>query len=894
MTDGDPNRTSTFLFTDIEGSTRRWESVPEMGEQVEAHFEVLRGAVEAGGGRVFATMGDGVAAAFPSAEAAIDAAVAAQLAMPTTGLPVRMGLHTGEADQVGEDFRGRALNRTARIMGVAHGGQVLLSDITATLVRTGPARIPARDLGMHRLRDLEDPEHLWQLEHPDLRSQFPPLRGLDTFANNLPAQRTSLIGRHDEVRAAGKALEDHRVVTLTGAGGVGKTRVALHAAAEAVGSFQGVWFVPLASVSDPADVASAVAVAVGLDATQADNEAALVAALAAPTLLVVDNCEHVVDEAARLVDHLAASCPELRVLATSREPLAIPGEQVVPVEPLDVDTGAAELFRQRVEAAGATLGSGDDALVRTLCERLDGLPLAIELAAARVPGLGLATVVDGLDDRFRLLAAGRRRGTGHHQRMHDTVDWSFRLLAPEEQDLFLHLAVFPAGFEMDAAVHVGGQRGRRERQAVDVVASLAAKNMLVADRTDHGVRYRMLETLRAFAADALDDAGRAASALHLAEWVASLADTPPNQPCSAEVERTSIRLEREAEAWREAAVTATRLGSEDLAGRLCGPPAVYFLLGRHDLAGLLAPLLELCAEGSRRRAVLCALVVSHVGYVESSQLAAWADEIEAIDAEEPTGYAGLARWIALAWENEIEQSVQVTIDASNDERHAQDTRDMFVGIAIVDRFSLTWTAEDVDGLVPRALDVIGRSEVASQRVSCLLGVAWAKRRQEPRYAAALTRRALDEMPLLPAYLRHTLPGNASRLLTGLDAGLATRYVLEEIEQAEGSTTTLVDLIPAMYGALILHRVDHPAAGPALATLSVSPVASYLSYVLHGTVTQVAAQEHQPVPLPEMFASLRSGLEALAATAEALEEPVPLDELGDLVKARLAEVQPAVD
>ncbi|OWY62866.1 hypothetical protein B7486_56135 [cyanobacterium TDX16] len=197
---------------------------------------------------------------------------------------------------------------------------------------------------------------------------------------------------------------------------------------------------------------------------------------------------------------------------------------------------------------------------------------------------------------------------------------------------------------------------------------------------------------------------------------------------------------------------------------------------------------------------------------------------------------------------------------------------------------MTWTAEDVDGLVPRALDVVARSDVASQRVSCLLGVAWATRRTEPKYAAALTRRALEEMPDLPAYMRRTLPGNASRLLTGLDAGLAARYVLEQLDGMEG-TFTFVDLIPTFYGALILHRVDDPAAGPALAALATSPVAPWLSHLGYADVAAQALREHDPMPLDEVVEALRRGLEALVATADRLEEPVPLDELGDLVKGR---------
>jgi hypothetical protein len=435
---------------------------------------------------------------------------------------------------------------------------------------------------------------------------------------------------------------------------------------------------------------------------------------------------------------------------------------------------------------------------------------------------------------------------------------------------------------MDAAVHVGNHLGFAEPQVVDVVASLTAKSMVVADTTAHGMRYRMLETLRAFASGTLDADERAESAYLQADWVASLADTAPNEPCSAEVERVSIRLEREAEAWREAVVTATRLGSEELAGRLCGPPTAYFLLGRHDLGILLPPLLELCPGGSNRRAVLSSLAVSNAGYVDGSQLRAWAEEILAIDVDDPTGNGDLILWIALAWDGDITGSIQVAVDAATNEAFTQDTRDMFVGIATLDRFSLTSEVEDVDGLVPRALEVVARSEVASQRVSCLLGAAWAVGQTEQKYALALIRRALEEMPGLPAYMRRTLPGNASRLLMGLDSGLAARHVLEQIGAMEG-VASFVDLIPTFYGAMLLQRVGHPAAGPAFATLAVSPVASYLVYVTEGAGIEGGAHQHHPVPLDQMVELIRNGLEAMVDAAASLDEPVPADELGAILR-----------
>jgi predicted ATPase/class 3 adenylate cyclase len=864
---GGSEGTITFLFTDIEGSTRQWESVPEMGQQVEAHFDVLRAAVEARNGRIFATMGDGVAAAFPSADAAIQAAIAAQEQLPATGLGVRMGLHTGEAQRVGDDYRGRPLNRAARIMGVAHAGQIVLSDLTATLVRNGPTTIQVEDLGTHRLRDLEDAERLWQVSHPSLAQQFPLPRGLDAYANNLPAQRSSLVGREDDVERVGALQQDHRVVTLTGVGGVGKTRLSLQVAADAVDRFRGVWFVPLASISDPDDVLSTIAGAVGLDGSHVGSAEALATALAPSTLLLLDNCEHVVEEAARIVDVLLGSCPDLHLLVTSREPLDVDGERVVPVHPLDHRTSGAELFRQRVSAAGGTISADDAAQVGEVCQRLDGLPLAIELAAARVPALGLAAVVAGLDDRFHLLAGARAQHVEHHQRMDETVSWSYRLLDDDEQRLFGWLAAFPAGFELDAVLHVGGLLGIEPDDARDVIASLAAKSMVVADQTPHGLRYRMLETLRAFAWAKVAERDEVDLALVAqADWVASLTDTPAADPCNADVEARTLRLDREGAAWRDAVLTATRLRSAELAGRLCGPPSAFFLLARHDLAEALPALLELCETPGQRQGVLSAMAVSMAGWTDSAQLLAWSDEIVALEADEPSGRGQLIRWIAHGWDGDMERAVQVCDEAADDPAYTQDTRDLFVGIATIDRFSLTWAEADVDGLLPRALEVIERSAVGNQRASSMLGAAWALRNTEPERSMALCYAALDELPSLPAYVRRTLPGNASRLLTTIDPRLAAEHLLQQLGSMDGFAT-FVELIPVFYAAVLLHRVDHPAAGPALATLDASPVSSFVSHLAYGDVADAASERYEPVPLDELVDLVRAGLEDVARAQE---------------------------
>jgi predicted ATPase len=819
---------------------------------------------------VFATMGDGIAAAFTSADGAVRAALAAQRAMPPTGLGVRMGIHTGEVERVGDDLRGRALNRAARIMAAGHGGQILLSDLTATLVRNGPNPVPLVALGVHRLRDLTEPERMWQIEHPELPSRFPPVRGVDSYATNLPAQRSSLVGRELDVQRLVQTIAHHRVITLTGVGGVGKTRLAVHAAADLLPDVTDVWFVELASISNPDDVADAVAVALGA-ATVADPIVAVTSLLGGNrTLLVIDNCEHVLDGAADVVDKLTAACPNLSVIATSREPLGIYGEQVIAVRPLDTPT-AVELFCQRAGAAGADLAPVATSDIEDLCRRLEGLPLALELAAARTASLGVPALVAALERSFAVLDAARRRGDDRHCTMRATIEWSYRLLEPAEQRMFQRLAVFSSGMELDAVLHVAATMGVDAQTATDQLDSLVTRSLLVADTVSLGVRYRMLETMRAFALEVLDAAGeRDAAARAHAEWVATITDLPYSDCCNAAVERNSIRLEREADNWRDAILLATRHGDGELAARLCGPPVAYFLLGRHDLADVVRPLVDLCdGVPERRRAIRCALIVSAAGATDPADVQAWVDEIVAIDQEEPTGLGGLMQWMALAWRGDFVTSTRICVTASLDERLAVATRDLFVGIAVLDHFSLTDATDDRYGLIPRALEVADRSTVGISRVSSLLGAAWGLAATEPRRALGLVRRALDDIPCVPALTRLTLPGSASRLLTRLDPAIAARGLLDQLDATRGRRT-FVDLIPLFYGAELLHGLGHPSFATKVAPLTVSPAAPYLSMMDFVDVARRAFSAADPMSLDELESAVRSALEELSVGVDELQ------------------------
>jgi predicted ATPase/class 3 adenylate cyclase len=542
-----PTGTVTFLFTDLEGSTRLWEEHPDaMRSALARHDEILRDAVEKRDGYVVKTTGDGLHAAFAVAPDAVAAALDAQLQLLAEPWPlpeplrVRMGLHTGVAEVRDGDYYGPAVNRAARVAAAAHGGQVVASAATADLVRDDlGAEITLLDLGEHRLRDLGRPERIVQIAHPDLPSDFPPLRSLDAYPGNLPVQRSAFVGRADDIAEVRVAIDTAPVVTLTGVGGVGKTRLALQVAAEAVGRFpDGAWFVDLGPVADAGFVAPTFSAALALpERRQGTIEESIVAALRDRNLLVVlDNCEHLIETAAELVDTIVGSCPGVRVLATSREALDVDGEDTYEVRPLTspdvsgatgpdaLDNDAVRLFADRARSAkrGFVLSEENQATIAEICRRLDGIPLALELAAARLKVMSPSEVLARLDERLPLLTGGRRSALERHQTLRGAIDWSYALLEPGEQLLFARLSVFAGGFTLPAVEQVCvDDETVTAPAALTLLAGLVAKSMVVAHDTDGGSRYRLLETMREYARERLaelDDAGRV-HALHAAYFV---------------------------------------------------------------------------------------------------------------------------------------------------------------------------------------------------------------------------------------------------------------------------------------------------------------------------------------------------------------------------------------
>jgi predicted ATPase/class 3 adenylate cyclase len=519
-----PSGTVTFLFTDIEGSTRLWqEDEPSMRKAVARHDQLLRAVITDHGGVVFSTMGDGLAAAFGTASAAVSCAVQAEELLNQESwetarpLRVRMGLHTGEAESRDGDYFGTAVNRAARLTAVGHGGQVICSSTTAELADSDRALV---DLGEHRLRDLDRSMHVFQVG----AGSFPALRSLSSFPGNLPRQLTSFVGRQEELAFIAKAFEASRLVTLSGTGGVGKTRLAVQAAANLVTDFpDGVWLCELAAGVDRESMLQVVATALGyIPAPGAALDWGIPEFVGPRRMLIVlDNCEHLLEPVAALADALLERCPNLALLSTSREALEVGGERVIRLRSLRVpkagasldqlaDVDAARLFLDRADAAdaGLVLGAADGPPIAEICRRLDGIPLAIELAAARVIALSPGEIAAHLDERFRLLTGGRRAAVERHHTLRATIDWSYALLSERDQAVFDRLGVFPASFDAPAAQAVATAAGVQPWDVLDALTSLVAKSMLNTDRDTTGPsRYQMLESLRHYAREHLDAAG---------------------------------------------------------------------------------------------------------------------------------------------------------------------------------------------------------------------------------------------------------------------------------------------------------------------------------------------------------------------------------------------------
>src|SRR3990172_3901918 len=525
-----PAGTVTFLFTDLEGSTRLLQHLGDRyAALLQEYRRLLQAACRERGGREVYTQGDALFVAFPRAHDAVAAAVSAQQTIARHRWPedvsvrARMGIHTGEPLKTETGYVGMDLHRAARICQAGHGGQILLSQTTSDLIEDElPAGVGLRDLGRHRLKDLAQPQHLYQVVAAGLPEESPPRRSLDAHPNNLPIQLTSFIGREREMAAIANLLEQHRLVTLVGAGGSGKTRLSLQVAAHLLDAYpDGAWWVDLAGLIDGALVPEAVAAVLRVREKSGTPLLTTLGDFLQPrtALLLLDNCEHLVAGCGQLAEALLQRCPGLRILATSREGLAVGGEALFPLPTLSLPERPATV------SPAFKITARNAAVVAQICHRLDGIPLAMELAAARVTVLSPEQIASRLDDQFRLLTGGSRTAPPRHPTLQGALDWSFQSLAEPEKSVFRRLAVFAGGFTLQAAEVVCAGAGIATADVLDLLAHLVNKSLVVVEDREDGRRYRLLEPTRQYARDRLREVGEidGPRARHV-EWFLALAE----------------------------------------------------------------------------------------------------------------------------------------------------------------------------------------------------------------------------------------------------------------------------------------------------------------------------------------------------------------------------------
>jgi predicted ATPase/class 3 adenylate cyclase len=592
-----PTGTVTFLFTDIEGSTKLAQEHPALWEPLrERHHAILQSAMDAHNGYVFQIIGDAFCAAFHNVKDGLDAALNAQRklqaeAWDKTPIRVRMGLHTGAAELHGSDYRGYlTMARVQRVMSTANGGQILISNASAELIRGEfPEGITLRDMKENRLKGLLNPEHLWQVVAADLPQEFPPLETLNNIPNNLPIQVTSFVGREKEITEVKELLSTTRLLTLTGSGGAGKTRLSLYVAAEILDMFKnGTWFIELAPLSDPALVPFAIASTLGV---REEPGRPLIRTLLdwlsnKELLLILDNCEHLIETCAKFADEVLHASRLTRILATSREALGIAGESIYRVPSLQTpgpedkikieqfeQYAAVRLFIDRARQSLSTFKVTDTnaPAVAQICYRLDGIPLAIELAAARVKALSVEKIAERLDDRFRLLTGGSRTALPRQQTLRSMIDWSHSLLSEPERILLRRLSVFSGGWTLESAEVVCSSDDLDSADILDLSTNLVDKSLVVMDEGPEGLRFHMLETIRQYAMEKLKNSSEedVFQRMH-AGYFSNLAKEAEEHNLKPDHTEWLNRLERERDNLREALHWSAVQDQEGTFLQLCG------------------------------------------------------------------------------------------------------------------------------------------------------------------------------------------------------------------------------------------------------------------------------------------------------------------------------------
>ncbi len=750
-----PSGTLTFLITDLEGSTRLWDEYPEaMREAIAWHDQVLADAMARRGGLVVKTTGDGLLAVFTGADAAVAAAVDAQRTFADRefagvgSLSVRIGINVGEAYQRAGDYFGSAVNRTARITGAGRGGQILVSDATALLART--AGWETIELGVVELRGLAEPERVHQVAAPGLRRDFPPLETARGFPNNLPATISDFVGRARDVAGGRELLQAARLVTITGPGGIGKTRLALEIAARAGRRYaDGVWFADLSPATNAEVVVETVATALGVVEEPGRSLAEGVGAYLAArhVLLVLDSCERVLEEVRRVAEAWLQAAPDLTILTTSRQRLGAAGESVWPVGPLGEEAlgdAAVQLFIARAEAVNPHLdvAAHGDAIER-LCRALDGIPLAIELAAARVSALAPGQILARLDSHFRIL---RRRDDAHrHGSLRAAIEWSYELLDPAEARLFAAMAVFSGGFDLEAVEALAAAAGADEQDAVELVTSLVDKSLIVSQAGPAEPRYRYLETLRQFALARLDEAGGTEAAMEAqARWAlrhvgADVALLETEQEAWASRLRERHNLDQALEWMVERGDAA---GAAQLAA---GLNSVWQWLAYREGLGWYRRIIALPGlEPGDRMNVLCSAAWLEWSFGDPQAAGMMVGEARQIAAAHGLalplqGLAVLA--VIAAFDDQPEQAIELASQALERATSREGAAEVAAAT-----FALVWAYvsvgrfDEADAVAARALPFARSTGNESMLTIALMGLAVAKRAVDPQQALEL----LDE------------------------------------------------------------------------------------------------------------------------------------------------------
>ncbi len=669
----------------------------------------------------------------------------------------------------------------------------------------------------------------------------------------IPVFRSSFVGRDRELAGVLAAVRSGRSVTLVGEGGVGKTRLSACVAEHLVVDGP-LWFVELAPVSDAGDLVGSVAAQLGasLVAGQSGVEAFINDRAA---VLVVDNCEHLVDTVAEFVDTLLGACPALVVLATSREPLGIAGERVYRVPPLDPSSDAADLFVSRAEAAGAVVRPDQRDEVESVCRRLDGNPLAIELAAPRAAALGLRTIIDGLDDRFVLLSGGRRRGDERHQTLRAVVEWSDRLLNPLERATFRTLGVFSGGFELDAAQHVLHSVGMGGEPVLTTLAALVQRSMVVAESGELGTRFRLLDTLRAYAVEQLHDAGEfeSISAAHAA-WVASITDDPLERWMTRDGHHRSLRLEREVDNWRDAMAYAASAADPALVQRLCGAPMGLFLWGRPDLVDHAETLDTQLADRSARsaaegveadpsdRAARAAVAYGRWGSawlgLDLTALTDACDRFDRLVPDDVTGIAATMRAATLLVGGDMAAATAVRTGSLDDPRLVPGGRDLMAAITVYGACSAGLRDRLADEWTRSVGELAQSSDVAAIRKLARVAISWLLVDADPARSVTALHEALADPEPIPAYWDRIIETFASRFLMQVSPDRAAQHLLEVLP-GFGAGLAAADAVALVTSAGLLAVSGHPATDDIVATLAATTSADYLATVVRDVTERSA-------------------------------------------------------